>query len=324
MKKQLQFYLLLLLICLQFNCTKQTGQDNGNNNNGGGGGNTPKAQVTIQLNQPMNIYLPNNCSRSFIIKNTGDPGSVLNYTVLDNGALGGYLDFTNAIGSLSANNSATINVTVDPQFVSSQLLPGSTLKLDIATPGATNGTHAYVSVYPKLIEEQAQEILGVWSGTWGGNSYGAANPGQPSPNSPASGNWQLNIQAVNLFTGAVSGTFTWSGTDSYWNYTFDSFGNITSATPVAFLPNQSVPFNASNSWIQYPAIGSACDRFHLVINDMPGSSYGIYGPKLIIDIDIKPNTVHMVSGSWVAWPFAPFNNGAFSVNQSNGQLTGHR
>jgi hypothetical protein len=99
---------------------------------------------------------------------------------------------------------------------------------------------------------------------------------------------------------------------------------ITSATPVTFIPNQSISFGPSNSWIQYPSVGSTCERFHLVINDMPNSCYGDYGQKLIIDIDIKRNTAHMVSGSWVAWPYAPVYNGPLSVNQSNGQLTGHR
>ena len=325
MKRPATILLFIIPSIVNFHCTKSGGDGNGNGNGNGNGGGTPKPAVTIQLLQPMNIYLPNNCSRSFIIKNTGAQGSTLNYSVFDNGALGGFLDFTNTTGALSINNTATINVTVDPQFVSSQpSIIGSTLILDVSTPDASNATHTYVSVYPRAIEDQAQSILGVWSGAWNGNSFGAANPGQQSPASPVSGTWILTISYLNLYTGDISGSVYWTGNDAYWNYTFDSFGNILTATPVSFSPNFTFSFNSSNSHIYYPAVGSACDRFHVVINDLPNSTYGVYGPTLFFDFDIKPNTIHLVSGSWKANPYAPYNTGPYSINQSNGPITGHR
>jgi len=65
------------------------------------------------------ILLPYNCPVSFIIVNEGPEGSVLKYSIDDIGALGGFLDYTNGVGSLNSGDYATVTVTVDPEFTKS-------------------------------------------------------------------------------------------------------------------------------------------------------------------------------------------------------------
>lgn len=285
---------------------------------------TPRPEVTITTS-PMNIFLPNNCARAFVITNSGPQGSTLGYAIYDNGALGGFLNFTNGIGSLPSGSSATISVTVNPLFVSSQpTLVGSTLVLDVSTPQATNYTHFPVGINIRSMADQAQNLLGTWSGTWSGKSYGASNPGQPSPDTSVGGTWTVNAQTVNPANNTASGTVTWNGTDAYWTYTFDNYGNITSASPQTFNATRTFSFNSSNATFITPLPGGGCDRFRLIINDFTSSTYGVYGPRLVLDMDLRANTVTTSGSSFTAWPYAPVYVNNLSSNQSNGSLSGRK
>ncbi|MEO7922670.1 MAG: PKD domain-containing protein [Chitinophagaceae bacterium] len=282
----------------------------------------PRPVVTISA-LPVNIFLPNNCERSFIITNTGPPGSILEYAVYDDGALGGFLDYTNGTGALTRGSSVTVSVMVDPRFVSGQpSLIGSNLSLHVSTPRASNATDSYVSVHIRGIAEQAQNILGTWSGTWSGKSYGASNPGQPSPDTTVSGTWTLNVQSLDPVSSIITGVLYWNGTDAYWTYTFDANGNITSATAQPFTVNQTIQLTSSNSSLYFPLAGSACDRFRLLINDSQGSSYGVYGPRLLLDMNLQAKLITGGSSTFVAWPYAPIYINNLSSNQSNGAVSG--
>jgi hypothetical protein len=139
------------------------------------------------------------------------------------------------------------------------------------------------------------------------------------------GTWSLNVQSVSTATNTASGTVTWVGTDYYWTYTLDGNGNITSATPVPFNATRTFAFNNSNATLIIPAPASACDRFKLIINDFPGSSYGVYGPRLVFDMNLKTNIVTAGgASSFTAWPFAPVYANNLSISQSNGSLNGQK
>ena len=68
----------------------------------------------------------------------------MNYSIADNDALGGFLDYTNGVGSLRSGEYVTIEVSVDPNFTKSGFggpgygfgfkKPGSELVLNIYTP----------------------------------------------------------------------------------------------------------------------------------------------------------------------------------------------
>jgi PKD repeat protein len=285
---------------------------------------SPKPVVTI-TSLPVDIFLPANCPRPFTITNTGPAGSILNYAVFDDGSLGGFLDYTNGTGSLAQGRSATVAVTVDPNFVNAQpSLVGSTLSLHISTPEASNATDSYVAVQIRNNGDQAQNIIGTWTGTWAGFSYGAANPGQPSPKTAVNGTWTLAVQSLDLTTSTIMGTLTWAGTDAYWTYTYDANGNITSATPQPFNANQTLQINSSNSSLGFPVSGTSCDRYRLLINNNQGFTYGVYGPRLLLDMDLQTKTIMGGGSSFVAWPYAPVYVNGLSSNQSNGGVSGFK
>ena len=113
-------------------------------------------------------------------------------------------------------------------------------------------------------------------------------------------------------------------TDYYWAYTFDANGNITSATPQPFSATRTFTFNNSNATFITPVPGTACDRYRLIINDFPNSSYGVYGPRLVFDMNLKTNTIVSGGSSFTAWPYSPTYVNNLSVSQSNGSLTGQK
>src|ERR1700733_7079811 len=113
--------------------------NNNNNNNQDTTKNTPPAPMVSITQTPLTVLLPDNCQQSFTIKNTGPQGSTLNYTVADDGALSGFLSFTNGTGALNSGVSTTITVSVKAAFVSSSpSLVGASLILDVYTPKASN------------------------------------------------------------------------------------------------------------------------------------------------------------------------------------------
>lgn len=273
---------------------------------------------------PMTIFLPNNCAQSFVITNTGSQESLLNYNVYNSGILGPDLNFNSPSGTLRSGDSARILVTVKPSAINTPYLIGSTLGIEVSTPQVASHIQTFLSVDIRSMNDLAQNLLGTWSGTWSGKSYGAANPAQASPDTSVSGTWTLNAQTVNPANNTASGTVTWNGTDAYWTYTFDNYGNITSATPQTFNATRTVSFNSSNATLITPVPGGGCDRFRLIINDFPSSTYGIYGPRLVLDMDLRANTVTTSGSSFTAWPYAPVFINNLSSNQSNGSLSGRK
>jgi PKD repeat protein len=284
----------------------------------------PRPLVSVS-SSPMSIFLPNNCATSFIISNPG-PAGVLPYEVRNSNLNMNQLVFTNPSGTILAGNSVTIGVSVDPSLIySPAFLAGATLGLEVYTPLASNQSQTFLNVNTRGIAEEANNMIGIWNGIWTGNSFGASNPGQPSPQTPVNGTWSLNVQSVSTATNTASGTVTWVGTDYYWTYTLDGNGNITSATPVPFNATRTFAFNNSNATLIIPAPASACDRFKLIINDFPGSSYGVYGPRLVFDMNLKTNIVTAGgASSFTAWPFAPVYVNNLSISQSNGSLNGQK
>ncbi len=283
--------------------------------------NLPEVTVT---STPMSIFLPNNCAPTFIIRSTGPSGTLLSYTVRNSTLTPDYLVFTNPSGVIPSGGSVTIAVSVEPSHINTPFLIGSTVDLEVYTPMAFNGIQTYLSVNIRNMADQALNLLGIWGGNWTGNSFGASNPGQPSPTNPVNGTWSLNVQTVSPSTNTASGTVTWTGTDYYWTYTFDAFGNIASATPQPFNATQTFAFNNSNTSFITPAPATGCDRFRLIINDFLGSSYGIYGPRLVFDMNLRTNTVTGGASAFTAWPYTPVYVNNLSVSQSNGGLSGQK
>jgi hypothetical protein len=129
----------------------------GGSSSGGGAGTNPTYTSPMISIVPspaiLSISLPQNWSQSFTINNTGPSGSTMNYTVADDGALGGFLDVQNASGSLKGGQSSTVTVSVKPDFVSGvPTLVGSTLGLSVYTPNAANYIKSLVTV--KIIKTE--------------------------------------------------------------------------------------------------------------------------------------------------------------------------
>jgi hypothetical protein len=286
---------------------------------------TPPSPIVTITQTPLTILLPNNCQQSFTITNTGPQGSILNYTVADDGALGGFLSFTNSTGSLNPGVSTTISVSVKPAFVSSSpSLAGSSLVLNVYTPKATNYTKIAVPVNIRSMNSLTSLLIGTWNGTWTGTSYGANNPGQAQPSSPISGTWIINLQTIDTVAMTATGSLTWNGTDAYWTYTFDNNGLITSATPNPFIPNRTIKFDATNTTYNYAAPGSGCTSIHLTIagfNNQPNPSDAFYGPWFSADFDVNSNMVSTQGNGFSTHPYAPVT---FATTSSSGTVTGKK
>jgi hypothetical protein len=274
---------------------------------------------------PLNILLPENCAQSFTIKNTGPMGSMLNYTVTDNGALGGFLDFNNSPGSLAANESITINVSVKAAFVSSTpSLVGASLVLNVNTPQASNFIKTPVPVNIKSISTIVPLFIGTWAGTWTGTSMGRNNPTEAQPSSPVSGTWTLTLKTLDTTTMTATGSLKWIGTDAYWTYLVNAGGLITKATPNLFVPDRTIQFDASNAAFTYSNRAAGCSSIHLTVEgfkNFPNPSDGFYGPWFSADFDIGSNMVITIGNGFSTHPYAP---SSFDTNVSSGTVSGKK
>jgi hypothetical protein len=339
MKNLILILLVLSGLFMMHSCKKDGGGNNGNSDqNNNNNNNKDKNKDTTTNNPPpvispavtvaqtpLTILLPQNCMQSFTITNSGPQGSTMDYTVADDGALGGFLSFTNAAGTLNSGASVTIAVSVKPAFINaSPSLIGASLVLDVYTPKATNFTKIPVPVKIKSITGIAPLLVGTWAGTWTGSSYGINNPGQAQPTSPVSGTWTVVINTIDTVALTATGSLTWNGTDAYWTYIFDTNGLITTATPVAFIPDRTIQFDKTNTTFSYPTPGSNCTMLHLRIggfDNQPNPSDAFYGPQFTADFDIGTNTVSSTNAGFSAHPYAP---GTFATNVSSGTVTGKK
>lgn len=273
------------------------------------------------------ILLPYNCSVSFVIVNEGPVGTVLNYSIDDVGALGGFLDYTNGVGSLKSGDFATVTVTVDPNFTKSGFggLGGSTLVLSINTPDASNYTKSVVSVHVMDFDVEVQKLIGTWKGTWTGLSYG------PKNTTPVSGTWTLNLMTIDWSKQSATATLTWAGTDAWWDYA----GNDTKANnsmPHYYNVNQAFVFNNLVSFIDG---NRPC--FDGVNLNLPHSKYHGYFEEIgyvpdplnpDFHFNFSPDLTSIVVGvdqgssSWSSRWWNPVVNGVYGY--SSGFLSGSK
>jgi len=324
------FFVLLGLFAIN-SCVKDPGNQNKPSNHNDTTQNsvdttkiTPPSPAITITQGPLTILLPGNCQQSFTITNSGPQGSTLNYTVADDGALGGFLSFTNGTGSLGSGKSNIVLVSVKPAFVSANpSLAGSSLVLNVYTPKATNFTKVPVSINIKSVNSITASLIGTWAGTWSGTSIGANNPGQAQPQTPISGTWTINLQTVDTVAMTATGTLTWNGADAYWTYTYDKNGLITAATPNQFVPNRTIKFDATNTSFSYDAAPS-CAAIHLTIEgfkNQPNPSDAFYGPWFSADFDVSSNTVTTQGNGFSTHPYAPVT---LATTSSSGTVTGKK
>ncbi|MBF8267763.1 MAG: hypothetical protein HW388_1271 [Dehalococcoidia bacterium] len=264
------------------------------------------------------ILLPNDCSVSFVIANVGPVGSVLDYTIADDGALGGFLDYTNGEGSLKAGGPggwATITVSVDPRFTRSSFggLVGSTLVLSINTPRASNYIKTWVEVHVSAFDDEVQQLNGIWSGTWSGNSGGPRGA-----TSPVSGTWILKVQSVDWEHQTASGILTWNGSDAYWDY---------AGVPHAVIVNRTLMFNSFNTDLSGLSGRTPCDgvELHIHGNKAPyPEELGVlgdpYGPDF--HLEFSPDFGSVLGGGWRTLASDP--SGRTGSSSSTGRLYGSK
>ncbi len=175
----------------------------------------PLPVLTVYPNSLTNVLPEIGCSTyywgpsNFTIRNDGPPGSVLNYVVADDGALGGFLDFNGVqepvFGSLSSGNATNVLVSVDDRFVN-DWWGLATLVVDVYTP----------DIHPKLsnpvsvtVDSWQTMLQGPWSGGW------------------SSGSWSVSFDQLTLtnlagipswMTFAASGTVTLAGSPITYQY----------------------------------------------------------------------------------------------------------
>jgi len=270
-------------------------------------------ETTLNL---KSILLPENCPVSFVIANVGPEGSVLDYSIADDGVLGGFLDYTNGNGSLKAGGPggwATITVSADPRYTDSSFggLVGATNVLNIYTPKASNYTKTWVAVDIRSFNDAAQQLKGIWSGTWSGNSGGAKGA-----TSPVSGTWILNLQSVDWEHQTASGTLTWNGTDAYWG---------DENVPHAVVVNRTLMFNNYNTELsgRRPCIDGVELHIHGSKAPYPaelGVVVDRYGPDF--HLGFSPDFGSISGGSWSAMVSDP--TGRTGGNYSTGSLHGSR
>jgi hypothetical protein len=261
------------------------------------------------------IILPYNCPVSFVIANVGPEGSILNYSIADDGALGGFLTFTNnqgstntghpnipVTGSLNANSAVTITVSVGPEFTDTSFggLVGSTLVLSINTPKASNYIKTPVAVYISNYNDEVQKLCGIWSGTWSGLSY------QGKKDAPVNGTWELNLQSVDWAHQTATGTLTWNGSDAYWNYVGND-ADLNSSVPHYYIVNRTLIFNNFNAEL---SSNGPCDHIslHIAGNKAPYPEelhivVDPYGPDFHLDLsnDFKSILPGFVTGWSSRW-----------------------
>jgi hypothetical protein len=317
-------------IVLIYSCQKEGGGKNQSNNNNNNNDTTQKAAPapTVSVTtSPLTVLLPNNCQQSFTITNTGPAGSTLNYTVADDGALSGFLNFSPSAGVLGPGNSVTISVNIKPAFINANpSLVGSSLVLNVYTPKASNLVKVPVPIKVKGISSIAPLFIGTWAGTWTGASQGANNPNQTPPSAPVNGTWTLNLTSIDTVGLTAAGSLTWDGTDVYWTYTYDKNGLIITATPNAFIPNRTIQFDATNTTFSYNTSANGCSQseIHLTISgflNQPNPSDAFYGPWFSANFDIGANTVTTAGNGFSTHPYAPVT---FATFVSSGTVTGKK
>jgi len=216
-----------------------------------GSGHGPAPRPIVSITQtPLNILLPENCMQVFTITNTGPKGSTLSFTVKDDGALQGFLEFGGvSSGSLASGASVNIDVEINPSFENDQSLIGAVLVLDVYTPQASNFTKIPVPVNVKSINSIAQSLVGTWSGTWSGQT-GTTTPVEPAE--PVSGTWTLNVTAIDTASKTITGSIKWQGNDAYWDFVYVTpYPAVSSATLTAVPVNDDIQLDASNTSFFY-------------------------------------------------------------------------
>ena len=283
----------------------------------------PKPKVAISP-ASVKIYLPDNCPVEFTITNTGPEGSILDYLVADDGALGGFLDVENVSGALPSGVSATIRVSVKPAFTTGlHSAVGSTFVLSVHTPKASNFIKTPVSVPIRDVGNVEQALLGGWAGSWSGTSFGPNAPGQAGPTAPVGGNWILNVQTVDIVNSTASGSLTWTGKDIYWTSTTLPDGTFV-ATPHDFIPNRTIEFGPSNATLTYSGFGNCNQghRFHLTIDGAAGApnpSDKFYGPWFSVQLNADLWTATTTGTGFHTRPYNPAN---FATVLNSGNVTG--
>jgi hypothetical protein len=255
--------------------------------------------------------IPSNCSQSFTISNTGPDGSILNYTVKDDGALGGFLSFTPSSGSLPSGASVAINVEVKTAFVNDNAgLSGASLVLNVYTPQASNYQKIAVPVNIKSIISELPLLLGTWNGKWSGKT--GSGPFAGDLPATVSGTWSLFITGADTAGKTITGSLTWIGNDAYWPFNMNSSGTFVSSTLTPLPVNVVLPLNASNTSF---SIENGCNAAWIFIQIKGGNgASNLYGPSMGADFNINADTIATFN-SW-------FMTEPSSYNTSVGTLTG--
>ena len=231
------------------------------------GSNVLIVPVVIQNPRPLlavyptslTVSVPANCAQSLTISNAGPQGSVLHYTVVDDGALQGYLNFNGGgSGSLQAGQTAQVLITVVDQFATNWIGGTLTTAPSIYTPGAANYVRYPISVQIETAQTAATQLIGTWSGTWSGIStpidvfynFIWGNEIWPTnmsvPRIAESGTWALTFQQVDYANDTASGTLIWQGTLVNWNILLNTNNNnVISASPIYIPVNFTMGFDAA-------------------------------------------------------------------------------
>jgi hypothetical protein len=282
-------------------------------------------EVTVSENS-VSLSLPGNCQKSFTISNTGPQGSSLNYSIKDDGAVSGYLDFTNSSGTLLSGQSATITVSIKADSTGTHPIPmNSLMVLDIYTPEATNYVKVPVSVSISNNYSAYSALLGTWSGTWKGISKDTIQGGAGYL-SQINGTWQINFLNIDTIKESISGTLIWKGTDTYWTPDNPANGFV-SVLPNQLNVNKTINFDSSNSTIAVnPA--SPCGTFIITIGSAgPRGSLSadeFYGPIITADLNIEAKTISqnkITNIGFITHPYNPTTSEVMPI-PSNGSLSG--
>ncbi len=260
--------------------------------------------------QRYTLLLPDNCPQQFTIANLGPPASTLNYQVINEDFVNGFV-YVNGSNGITGGGSIPVTFSMDPQFTTGpfggpSLSLGSTQILSIITPQASNATKSIVSVD---IRSPADLARGTWGGTWSGVGFGASPPGNPQLTTPVNGNWSLQVDSVDLATGVIGGSLTWSGTDAVWSND--------GLTPSPLAVNRVITFTPANTLVR--ATGFGCGLITIEFNRNFTNPPSDYGPNGFLTLDIPRRSIDMSSlfHSNPLWPGG-------QTGLSSGNLTGNK
>jgi len=161
----------------------------------------------------------------------------------------------------------------------------------------------------------AREFIGIWTGTWSGDSFGRSSAVEVAPTAPVGGTWILKFETID------SGSVTWNGTDAFWTYTHDSNGRILTATPHPFIPNRTVKFSSTNTTIIAPQPGGKCTVLRMDIQLAAGAvnpSDAFYGPRFMPELDADTGILNGIFNA------NPYNSANFDTALSSGSLSGSK